>query len=121
MVPVSSSEVDRLVEARLEGHADPEFRQRRAEVLASLPAPEFRPAYSALTTDRTGNLWMRETALPGEPNGWTVFDPDGGMLGPIELPAGFEPLRIGDDFVLGVVTDDLGVERVQLYSLEKEA
>lgn len=119
-VPVTSGELDRLVEARLEAVDDAAARQRMAEVLTSMPSPEFRPAYSALMTDAEGNLWMRETVLPGEPNGWTIFDPDARMLGTIELPGDFQPLRIGDDFVIGVVTDDLGVERVRLYRLEKQ-
>jgi hypothetical protein len=34
----------------------------------------------------------------------------------VAFPAGFHPLEIGSDYVLGVHHDELGVERVRLYS-----
>lgn len=37
------------------------------------------------------------------------------------LPEGFTPHQVGDDFVLGVRKDDLGVERVVLYGLDRGA
>ena len=33
------------------------------------------------------------------------------------MPSGFEVLRIGGDYVLGLWKDDLGVEYVQMYEL----
>jgi hypothetical protein len=51
---------------------------------------------------------------------WTVFDADGRMLGDIVFPTRFRPLHSGGDFVLGVWKDQLGVERVGMYGLEKE-
>ena len=85
----------------------------------TLPKPEFRPAFSALAADDAGNLWVRATVIPGEPNVWTVFDTDGRLLGPVPFPDDFRPLHIGEDFMLGVVADELGVERVRMYGVEK--
>ena len=37
----------------------------------------------------------------------------------IELPAGLEVYQIGTDFVLGKVRDELDVDYVHLYRIEK--
>jgi len=60
---------------------------------------------------------------------FSVFDADGVWLGRVALPPGLPWLRghnlrypileIGRDYVLGVWVDDLGVEQVRLYRIEK--
>ena len=47
----------------------------------------------------------------------TVFDPDGRALGFVETPGGFGVFEIGEDYILGSTTDELGVEYVQLREL----
>jgi hypothetical protein len=37
------------------------------------------------------------------------------------MPGGFMPTHIGDDFVLGIATDELDVEHVRLYRLTRQA
>ena len=69
--------------------------------------------------DRNG---VREATLPGIDRPaplWTVFDPEGRALGFIETPEGLTVLEIGADYLLGRVTDDLGVESVQVWGLER--
>ena len=63
---------------------------------------------------------MNETAEleEGSPS-WSVFDPEGRLLGTVVTPEDFAPKHIGDDFVLGVWKDEVDVERVRLYPLEK--
>ena len=48
-----------------------------------------------------------------------VFGADGRYLGVIELPAGLEVYQIGRDFLLGKLSDEIGVDRVHLYRIEK--
>jgi hypothetical protein len=50
---------------------------------------------------------------------WIVFDPKGVVRGNVSTPAGLRVARIGYDFILGVWTDDLGVEHVHRYSLRR--
>lgn len=90
------------------------------EAFGQMPAPETLPAYASFLPDDAGNLWV-QAMRPTEdsPYVWTVFDAEGRLLGTIELPPRFAPRHIGSDFVLGVVRDELDVERVQLYPLEK--
>ena len=50
---------------------------------------------------------------------WTVFDARGRFLGDVTMPAGFTPFEIGADYVLGRWMDDLDVEYVHVYALDK--
>jgi hypothetical protein len=70
--------------------------------------------------DADRNLWVRDYLPPRDERGlWTVFDPEGRALGRVETPEGLWVWEIGSDYVLGTTTDELGVERVQLWGLEK--
>jgi 6-bladed beta-propeller len=117
--PVSQAEVDRIREERLASMGDGPWRQAEEEILNLLPARETHPAFVSLQTDDAGNLWVEESRLPWEPPLWTVFDPAGRLLGSLELPDSFRPTHFGEDFVLGVARDELEVNRVRLYDLEK--
>jgi hypothetical protein len=46
-----------------------------------------------------------------------VFDAEGVWQGAVKLPASIRVLDIGANYVLGVHADELGVESVQLFSL----
>ena len=48
-----------------------------------------------------------------------VFRPDGVYLGTVKLPQDLDVMEIGTDYVLGVARDELGVEYVQVYGLER--
>ena len=87
-----------------------------------MPVPETKPAFGALLPDEPGNLWVADwVASPGLPRRWTVLDPAGRWLGAVEVPPRFFPFSIGSDWILGVERDDLDVEYVVLYPLEKPA
>ena len=107
---------------RTERYADhPE--ERRTQVLAEtadMTLVEFFPAFSALHSDPLGYLWVREYELPGEDHSrWTVFDAEGRVQGFVEMPLDLEVFEIGRDYVLGRVMDELNVERVQLWPLDR--
>ena len=89
--------------------------------LEAHPVPESFPAFSAIEVDFLGNLWVREYNLPGEQGRalWSVFDPDGLVLGFVETPPELVIYEIGDDYILGKATDDLGVEYVQVWGLDR--
>ena len=89
-------------------------------VLDALSVPPSFPAFSAIEVDALGYLWVREYNLPGEEGAlWTVFDPDGIVQGFVETPADLRIFEIGADYVLGLVTDALDIEYVQLWELER--
>lgn len=89
-------------------------------VVRDAPVPATMPAYSAFRVDAEGNLWVRVYAPPGEPAvTWRVFDPRGRWLGEVDLPEGLDVTEIGADYLLGIVRDELDVEYVRLYRIEK--
>lgn len=88
----------------------------------SLSAPEYFPAFGRVMTDAAGHLWVREYDLPGEERAaplWTVFSAEGRVLGFVETPKGLAIHEIGEDYFLGRVRDELGVEYVQLWLLAR--
>ena len=55
------------------------------------------------------------------PTGWRVFDRTGRWSGTVTMPARFNPMDIGSDYVLGLWRDEDDVEHVRLYRLMKPA
>ncbi len=94
----------------------------RRQFFESVPLAEHFPAFSTILADNTGHLWVREYGYPQEEGMvpiWTVFDPSGHVLGYIETPAGLRVQQIGEDYILGHIEDELGVEYVQVWPLER--
>ncbi len=90
--------------------------------LADLTFPPALPAHgNALRAEvGGGHLWLQEYRRdPAQPHRWSVFDPDGAWLGVVETPAGFSLTEFGPDYVLGIGTDELDVQYVELYRLLK--
>lgn len=78
--------------------------------------------------DDEGRRWEVGAAPDFEPSGWVVslpsglhdvFRPDGVYLGTVKLPPAFDVMEIGTDYVLGIARDEMGVEYVHLYGLER--
>jgi hypothetical protein len=57
------------------------------------------------------------SAGPG--GSWSVFDLDGNHVTSVALPEDFEPMSIDSDHLIGVRRDDLGVESVRVYRIER--
>ena len=99
-----------------------EDREPRMAVAADVPLVESFPAYSRLRGDALGHLWVAEFKLPDaeyEGSLWTVFDREGRALGFVETPGGLSIFAIGEDYILGSTTDELGVEYVQTWALSR--
>lgn len=99
-----------------------ERRRRLREMYAEVPMPEAFPAFDRVVSDALGHLWVQEYNLPGEERArplWTVFDPDGHILGLVETPPGLQVHEIGESHILGRATDSLGVEYVQMWRLNR--
>ena len=84
-------------------------------------AVDAYPAFDEIRADGAGYLWVREYPMSAEEDVvWTVFDPEGRVLGLVETPAGLEVFEIGEDYVLGSAKDELGVEYVRVWGLSRE-
>ncbi len=100
-----------------------ERRRRVAEVAANVPLVDAFPAFDAVIGDALGHLWVAEFKRPGdEYRGtlWTVFNGDGRMLGLVDTPEILTVYEIGEDYILGEGTDDLGVEYVRMWGLVRQ-
>ena len=107
----------RLVANRL-----PEERAEALRAVRNMPLVDSYPAFEAILADRIGYLWVREYRMFGEGDPvWTVFDPQGRIQGLVETPAGLNVFEIGEDYVLGSAEDELGVEYVQVWALDRGA
>ena len=109
-----ATELDRRL-----AEASEEDRPRIRSTFGELPIQDTLPAFSDLVVDGGNNVWVRPFRLPAEegPAHWLVLDPAGQALGHVTLPEGLTVYEIGADYVLGATTDDMGIERVQLWPL----
>ncbi len=120
----TSRDRDHYVEQQLVLWADAPPDQLRGirESAEATPLAKTLPAFHSALADAAGHLWVREYDIPGERSRgplWTVFDPGGRVLGFVETPRRFRVLEIGVDYILGRAVDDLGVESIQLWPLER--
>jgi hypothetical protein len=117
---VSAAENQAERDARL--RSDTPLPEWYREIVAMLPDPETKPAYTELLVDSEECVWAgayQSTVTLDEPRKWEVFDPAGVWLGALSTPARFTVFEIGPDYVLGVRRDDLDVEHVQLLRLTR--
>lgn len=116
---VTDDDVSRLKAERL-ARTDAGFRPNLERLYQDIPFPSTFPAFDALRVDPLGNLWVLDSSRPGDQRRrWTVFSPDGVMLGAVETPRGLSVREIGRDYVLGTWRDALDVEHVRLYDLRR--
>ncbi|HSM17702.1 MAG TPA: hypothetical protein VK845_12005 [Gemmatimonadales bacterium] len=123
---ISDEEYTTVLEGRVAG-APAQFRSVVRSILYDLPRATRRPAYADFVVDHGGNIWVASLPAPDRPHrgrnlwgsNWRVFSPDGAWLGTVTLPQHFQPTDIGDDTILGIFVDSLGVNQVRLYELTK--
>ena len=116
--PVTKQEIERI-------RRPPEDQSRPRppgfqQLINRMPFPETKPAYGELVVDAASNLWVAEYSLRlFETTSWTVFDPQGTLLGTVQMPRGSRVRQIGHDYVLATWRGEDEVEHVRLYELVK--
>ena len=93
------------------------------------PRAPHLPVLRSIHVDGTGHLWLQPYYVAGaEPPPFEILAPDGTWLGSVSLPPGLHRafiqyqapyMEIGDDYVLGVWTDELDVQYVRTYRIDK--
>lgn len=87
----------------------------------SLELPESLPAHTLVLFADTGDLWARRYRMRGESmDHWDVFAANGVHLGRVDVPASFRIEEVSRGQVVGIATDELGVERVEVRDLSFE-
>lgn len=100
---------DELAVVRERFGNNPELERK----IAAWGRPALTPAFDALAMDPAGRLWVlrrQDSRL------LATIQADDRLIAEIELPDLAEIYEIGDDYILGLHRDPLGVESVRVYS-----
>ena len=93
---------------------------RMRAAVEQMPKPATYPAFAELRFDSQGNLWVKEFARQwDERHEWQVFGPDGRLVGRLSLAASHTLLDATQTHALVRVVDELDVQKVRVYRLEK--
>ena len=104
------------------GASDEEVENMTRDGMASYEADLSNPVehFKSPFADAEGRVWL-PTSMPGVPgegiSPYTVISRDGEWLGMVDAPPGLRILDVGWGRVLGVMTDEMGVESVAVYEL----
>ncbi len=119
-----SGQLTRVVRAALD--PVPVTKQERADTSFGMPpelaristqyAVEHYAPFNRVLVDRLQYLWIRRIHPD---TSWDVFGPDGQWATTVTLPEGVVINDIGEDYVLGVWKDEMDVQYVRMYRLER--
>jgi len=111
------------------GDVPPEEDDRVERMWRDFPRAPVLPVLRSVHVDATGHLWVQPNFVAGaEPPPFEIHAPDGSWLGSVSVPSGLERafiqyqapyMEIGEDYILGVWTDDLDVQYVRMYRINK--
>ena len=116
--PVSRSDRRRDRARRLGGGATRAPSSR--DMLDAIPYPSEMPAFTALLTDRLGNVWIRRgLASPSSPGRWMILSPEGRPVARLETPPHGGIFDVADGYLVGMWRDELDVESMRLYGIDR--
>ena len=107
-------------EESLQGQSGPAVERIRETEFAST-----YPVHGMLRSGWDGSLWVERYRSPlvrdSVPREWDIFDAEGRFAGHLVTPGAFRITDIGEQFVLGIHTDALGVQTARMYRLLRGA
>ncbi|MYA11734.1 MAG: hypothetical protein F4087_12355 [Gemmatimonadetes bacterium] len=110
--------LERYVRGSEGSDADEAEVRERIERYHQVPLRDSLPAYTDILFAEEGEVWARRYRFADAPVArWDVFAPDGVYLGRVAVPTSFRIEEVSRGQALGVATDELGVERVQIREL----
>jgi len=119
-VPVTDADLEAYIDEEVASLGDEGAAPGYRRQLEEMPRSESFPAHGGLVVDAEGFLFVEEFALPGEvQKAINVFDPQGRLVGGFEIPAKLQVLEIGADYLLALYEDEVGLEYLELYSLDR--
>lgn len=117
---IESSDVAEYRQTQLAQIQDPERRREMQATLDGAPVPEVSPAFGGLAVDPDGNVWVQAYPRPADESvTWAVLGQDGAQLAQIQVPRPLQVMEVGRDYLLGLRKDELGVERLELYTVTR--
>lgn len=116
--PVTPEDVESVIDFEATRFRDRASQARR--VYEQMEFPDRWPFFQSVRVDRIGWIWAEVYHPPqDETSHWMIFEPSGTARGTIELPPDLEVHDIGVNYVLGRSQDELRVEYVHRYRLDR--
>jgi hypothetical protein len=98
-----------------------------------VPREKRFPKIGGLLVDDVGLIWLKAydplsdahwlkegyASWPGRGGEWRVVQRDGKLVGTVQMPAAVRPLLIKGNRLLGVATDELGVQYVVVHAIQR--
>jgi len=109
-LPVTDELREPVLRRWREGGGDPLTRPQFADSVAH---------FLDLLVDDTDHLWVQRRAILGPHREWDVFDRGRRWLGTVVLPEELEVLAVSATHLLGVSTNELDIEIVEVYEIDK--
>ncbi len=140
---VGDTGADSIVVMRLDGtrlrvlHTGLESAIVPQEVIEKLASSRFPreasdryPGFTRILPDRHGNVWVMAYPVREGNNGasaggaiegydWVVLGPDGGRVAEVRTSPALTILEIGEDYLIDVVSENMGIESIRLYTFRK--
>ncbi len=91
-------------------------------IRSRITPPASIATISGLFVDDLNAIWVDHRPRTGpesDRGAWGVFTEAGAYLGEVSLPPNLTPYQIGEDFVLGVLHEEYGVEYVVVLALDR--
>jgi hypothetical protein len=115
---VSDADVARFVKQRLDQESDALYRNAVAAAYSGLPKARRMPAYERMLVASNGNIWAQQfTSDDSLPAIWSVFNGSGSLVAHVMTPAKLKVVDIGAESLVGITTDELDREFVEVYTV----
>ena len=119
--PITAEVQAAYIRERLGAATNPQLRAEWERYFTKIEFPESAPSYRRFEVDSEGNLWIENWSIPGSTEVvWSVFSADGRWMTDVHGPLG-QPLEIGRDYMILLLRDDIGTERVGVFRITKPA
>jgi hypothetical protein len=116
--PVVTSDDVRSYRERAMANVPLVARELFRQVYEQVPIPETKPRLRSFTVSKDGIVWLVATPIADDAGSEAlILDPEWNLVCRVLTPDAFEPMVVSRDRVVGVTTDDLGVESVREYYL----
>jgi hypothetical protein len=121
-LPVRAPDLEALIQEEIAELSDPSEAPEVRAAFDEMPVPDVMPALAGIQVDRRGYLWVERYPRPGDEFSlYDVVDPEGELVGKVSLPSGLEILEIGEDYLMALYRDELGVEYLRIHRLARPA
>lgn len=116
----SDGDLTEARDAALYNARDANARARVQAVYDPALRPTKAPRFASLLPGYAGEVWVEEFSESAKrPRRFLVLGSNGAQRGTVDVPRTVKIAEIGRDYVLGIITDDDGVERIAAFALRR--